>query len=621
MAVNQTVHFTDWVVGHSHLAMLGFATFAAAGGLVHAWQRTAVGALQRAGARLDATGCWSAGVVLMVVDLTTGRAGARREPVAVRRAVDRVGAAARPYWVVRAHAGVLMAAGFVALLVGLTTGRGAPGAAWSNPASARAGGRVSPRLGPLPAGCVRWPTWTRAAHVLPRGQRRGRGVLRDVGGAARRVAGARARAADARPWRPNAPLGLTASEQRGRAIYGREGCAYCHTQQVRFLHADMTRFGAPTLAWETQVDYPHLWGTRRIGPDLARRGGRALRGLALRAPVRAARGGAAIGDAGLSRALRRLAPASATGGARSGGVPRDAGPRRASWPAPEGEARARERCNCPDDEMAQMAFEAARSSTRTPRARGPRADGPVLPPASDDPPRPQAVRRPVRRVPRRERRRRRPRRGRGCVRGPPTSPSTSYTRARLSDALWHGVAGTAMPAWRDHRVEDLAAMAHGRRIRAGLADVDAADGPRRPAGRAGRRSIRPTARSATAPTGTAAARRPRSCAWPRPTFRRQRASLRTTLARHARRRRGHVDGRLVRPPERGRAYWPSPTTSAASSCRIRPGQGRPSDGRSRDDRVDDPRRGSLPWRGRCVPGSARMARAAQAPLPGGAAPL
>ena len=31
--------------------------------------------------------------------------------------------------------------------------------------------------------------------------------------------------------------------------------------------------------------------------------------------------------------------------------------------------------------------------------------------------------------------------------------------ARLSDALWNGVAGTAMQAWRDHPVEDLAALA------------------------------------------------------------------------------------------------------------------------------------------------------------------
>jgi cytochrome c oxidase cbb3-type subunit 2/cytochrome c oxidase cbb3-type subunit I/II len=63
---------------------------------------------------------------------------------------------------------------------------------------------------------------------------------------------------------------LTASEQRGRIIYGREGCAYCHTQQIRFLAEDVRRFGAPTEAWETKYDYPQLWGTRRIGPDLSR---------------------------------------------------------------------------------------------------------------------------------------------------------------------------------------------------------------------------------------------------------------------------------------------------------------------------------------------------------------
>jgi cytochrome c oxidase cbb3-type subunit 2/cytochrome c oxidase cbb3-type subunit I/II len=30
------------------------------------------------------------------------------------------------------------------------------------------------------------------------------------------------------------------------------------------------RFGAPTEPWETKYDYPQLWGTRRIGPDLSR---------------------------------------------------------------------------------------------------------------------------------------------------------------------------------------------------------------------------------------------------------------------------------------------------------------------------------------------------------------
>ena len=71
---------------------------------------------------------------------------------------------------------------------------------------------------------------------------------------------------------PAHPLQLTASERRGRQIYSREGCAYCHTQQIRSLDSDIARFGNPTLAWETQFDYPHLWGTRRVGPDLSREG-------------------------------------------------------------------------------------------------------------------------------------------------------------------------------------------------------------------------------------------------------------------------------------------------------------------------------------------------------------
>ncbi|MBI3545092.1 MAG: cytochrome c [Gammaproteobacteria bacterium] len=62
----------------------------------------------------------------------------------------------------------------------------------------------------------------------------------------------------------------SASELRGRQLYTRLGCALCHSQQVRFLVSDARRWGAPTQAWETRYDFPQLWGTRRIGPDLAR---------------------------------------------------------------------------------------------------------------------------------------------------------------------------------------------------------------------------------------------------------------------------------------------------------------------------------------------------------------
>lgn len=65
----------------------------------------------------------------------------------------------------------------------------------------------------------------------------------------------------------------TAAERRGRHLYTSLGCALCHTQQVRFLRADAQRWGAATEAWETRYDFPQLWGTRRIGPDLAREAG------------------------------------------------------------------------------------------------------------------------------------------------------------------------------------------------------------------------------------------------------------------------------------------------------------------------------------------------------------
>lgn len=120
MAINQTVHFTDWVVGHSHLAMLGFATFAGAGGLVHIWER-----LPRV--RFNPRACeWSywllvAGVTMMVVDLTLAglvQARAWQSGVPWIESVR----AARPYWVIRAYAAIPVAGGFIALLIGVTTG-------------------------------------------------------------------------------------------------------------------------------------------------------------------------------------------------------------------------------------------------------------------------------------------------------------------------------------------------------------------------------------------------------------------------------------------------------------------------------------------------------------------
>lgn len=67
-------------------------------------------------------------------------------------------------------------------------------------------------------------------------------------------------------------LPYTEEELRGRNLYISEGCWLCHTQFVRPVGGDQERYGQVSEAGETVYDKPHLFGTRRIGPDLARVG-------------------------------------------------------------------------------------------------------------------------------------------------------------------------------------------------------------------------------------------------------------------------------------------------------------------------------------------------------------
>jgi cytochrome c oxidase cbb3-type subunit I/II len=89
---------------------------------------------------------------------------------------------------------------------------------------------------------------------------------------------------DAKPY--------TELQLTGKRIYEREGCGYCHTQQVRNLLSDSKRYGMgeeetfkrfgirkliqapPSQPGEFVYDMPHQLGTRRAGPDLARVGGK-----------------------------------------------------------------------------------------------------------------------------------------------------------------------------------------------------------------------------------------------------------------------------------------------------------------------------------------------------------
>jgi cytochrome c oxidase cbb3-type subunit 2 len=57
-------------------------------------------------------------------------------------------------------------------------------------------------------------------------------------------------------------------EERGRKVYLREGCGFCHTQFVRDLPMDRS-FGRPSRPDDYALEDPPMLGTQRTGPDLA----------------------------------------------------------------------------------------------------------------------------------------------------------------------------------------------------------------------------------------------------------------------------------------------------------------------------------------------------------------
>ncbi|MCB9620743.1 MAG: cbb3-type cytochrome c oxidase subunit II [Sandaracinus sp.] len=66
----------------------------------------------------------------------------------------------------------------------------------------------------------------------------------------------------------------SALELEGRDIYVSEGCYTCHSQMIRPFTWETARYGQPNTMDDSIFDHPFQWGSRRIGPDLARVGGK-----------------------------------------------------------------------------------------------------------------------------------------------------------------------------------------------------------------------------------------------------------------------------------------------------------------------------------------------------------
>lgn len=74
----------------------------------------------------------------------------------------------------------------------------------------------------------------------------------------------------ARPVEGTKPY--TVLQLAGRHVYIQESCNACHSQMIRPFKSETDRYGMYSLSGEYAYDRPHLWGSKRTGPDLWRVG-------------------------------------------------------------------------------------------------------------------------------------------------------------------------------------------------------------------------------------------------------------------------------------------------------------------------------------------------------------
>lgn len=269
-SVNSLAHFTDWIVGHVHSGTIGW-NYMLTSGMIY-YMVPKLWKTKLYSERLANIQFWSATVGLLLYIMSMWTAGITQG--LMWRAVDETGKLVYPnfvetvvkivpmYWV-RAFGGVLILFGFILLIYNIyktiklapkdqsvDVFKAAPLA--SSPIDEHGGKHR--KLEGLPlvfsvlallailVGTIIELVPSLVSNTF---------VVKDS-----RV-------------RPYSPLEII-----GRDIYVREGCYTCHSQLVRPMVAEKLRYGKPSSAAEYIYDRPFQWGSRRIGPDLHRVGGK-----------------------------------------------------------------------------------------------------------------------------------------------------------------------------------------------------------------------------------------------------------------------------------------------------------------------------------------------------------
>lgn len=263
----QLTHFNDFVIGHAHLTVFGAMILWVVGGLYYVWPRL-VGR-QLWSDRLASWHLWLTvtGFSAMILGLT---AQGFIQGSMLEHGADFVDSvkAMQPWWVARTVVGTMMdlALGLMAYNFYKTVGEGEP---------IETGHAVPMQTHSQPIAMVPGRSWLENPSTV--------GILAGIGffSVAVFILGII-------PWLQPASRvttvvdvvtdltvrveDYTPLEQRGRQIYIRDGCWHCHSQYIRPVTGESLRWGPVSQIGESAYDRPHLFSTRRIGPDLTRVG-------------------------------------------------------------------------------------------------------------------------------------------------------------------------------------------------------------------------------------------------------------------------------------------------------------------------------------------------------------
>jgi cytochrome c oxidase cbb3-type subunit I/II len=281
-SVNALSHYTDWTIAHVHAGALGWVGFMVFGMVYWLLPRLLQAPLWSR--RLAEAHFWvgTVGIVLYVVPIYT--AGLTQG--LMLRAFDESGRLAYPdfvetvlrlqpmYWA-RAVGGTLYIVGMVFCLVNYAMTWRARPAAYARPEQ-EAPALVSMSPVPIAGGSAAAPGF---AHAQWHRRWEGMPLTFSVWVAVAVVVASLFEIVPLFLIRTNVPTiasvrPYTPLELAGRDIYIAEGCNNCHSQMIRPIRSETVRYGEYSKAGEFVYDHPFLWGSRRIGPDLHRIGGK-----------------------------------------------------------------------------------------------------------------------------------------------------------------------------------------------------------------------------------------------------------------------------------------------------------------------------------------------------------